>query len=489
MLIKKYPVICLLAVLLFGSCYKDLGNYDYKDINEVKFLGIEKEYTVLLGERFQLTPELVFTDEMSRDTSNYTFEWVGIRQDGVLAAEKREEIATTCNLDLVITLPAAPYRVYYLVTDKKTGVQWQTYFKLNVVSTIYEGWLLLNDVNGKARLDMISIKDSQPYPIIDVLATTGSKLQPAGKPRFVYTYAYQPGTYGIYIGTDESTYRIHPETFDWEPSYNITAEMLGSTPAGFHATNIASPSGSMAYFQADDNVYFYYRTFQIYYSFPINVMKGETQPFRASPFIAATNSPAAVLYDIDARKFVRHINSEASTTDFPAGSLFDYNTGKDLVYMTYSTFGNGEVFAILKDPADGKLYLARFTFPRTSSPVQVYYDEITATDIENAEQFAVSPDLGYILYNAGGKLYEYDMSVRSAKLMLDKGTNPISYIGFNKSVSRNKLIVASYDPATEASGAGGTLEFFTVPQVQGDLVLDTAYTGFGKIIGVDYRVR
>ena len=479
----------LLAGMLFSSCYKDLGNYDYNPINEVAIEGINESYTAMLGERFQITPDLKFTMDQSGDTSAYTYEWTGLRMDGALPAERKKDIAVTRNLDMIMTLPPAPYHVYYRVTDKKTGVTWQKEFNLTVVSSIYEGWLVMNDVNNKTRVDMISIIDSQPRIIIDVLKTVGSNLPEQGKPKYIYTYSYQPNTYGIYISTESGTNRIHPETFDWLSTYNIKYEMLENVPADFTTNSINSPTGAVAYMHAGNDVFYYYRVYQINYSLPINIIKGESQTFVASPFIAANSTPAAVLYDVTEKRFLRHINNESTVTAMPDGDLFDYNTGKDLVYMTYSNFGSGEVFSILKDPLDGKFYLARFTFPRTGSIVQTYYDEMTATDIEQGENFVVSPSLGYIFYNVGGKLYEYDMSLKSSKLMLDKGAESISLLSFNKSKERDKLIVCSYDPATADAGIGGTMELYTVPPVQGDLVLENKYEGFGKIVSVDYRIR
>jgi hypothetical protein len=487
---RKLPLFLLVfLVSALASCYKDLGNYDYKDINEIQFEGIQDSYTAVLGEPFKITPVLKFTQDPNSDTSQYTYEWIGLRLDNVLPAEQKKEIAKTRNLDIVMTLPPAPYRVWYRVTDKKTGVQWKTEFNLKVVTSIYEGWLVLNDVNNKARLDMVSFLNGQPKTIIDVLGTVGSKLPPQGKPKYVYTYNFQPNTYGIYISTESGTNRVNPETFDWDPTYNIKFEMLGNVRDNFITDLIVSPTVSTAYLHAGNDVYYYYRIFNINYSLPINMYKGETKPFKAAPFMAANSGPAAILYDEDNRRFVRHVNNESTVSAMPTGTLFDYNTGKDLVYMANSTFGSGEVFSILKDPADGKFYLARFTFPRTGSYVQTYYAEMTATEIAEAESFAVSPDMGYIFYNVSGKLYEYDMSAKRSKLMLDKGAEKISYISFNKSVDKNKLMVGTYNPATAAAGTGGVLASYTVPQVQGDLVLDKSYTGFGKIVSVDYRTR
>src|SRR5215203_6859526 len=240
----------LFLTIALASCYKDLGNYDYTPINEVHFEGIQEAYTATLGEPISITPVLKFSQDTGADTSAYTYEWIGLRLDNVLPGEQKKEIARTRNLDMVMTLPPAPYRVWYRVTDKKTGVQWQTEFNLTVVTSIFEGWLVLNDVGGKARLDMVSFINGQPKTVIDVLGTVGSKLPPQGAPKYVYTYNFQPNTYGIYLSTETGTSRIHPETFDWDPTYDIKYEMLGNVPENFSTNAIVSPTGNSAYLHA-----------------------------------------------------------------------------------------------------------------------------------------------------------------------------------------------------------------------------------------------
>ncbi|MGY0035191.1 hypothetical protein [Pedobacter sp. NJ-S-72] len=163
----------------------------------------------------------------------------------------------------------------------------------------------------------------------------------------------------------------------------------------------------------------------------------------------------------------------------------------DLLHMDWVKFNGGEVFAILKDPNSSKKYLARFN-SKTNS--QSYYAEITGTDFAQAEQYAVSPDMGYLFYTVGSKVYEYDMSLKTTSLMLDKGSSKISllkfqvYKSYRKYKDGNKLIVCSYDPAG-TEGANGKMEQFIVPPLNGGLQLFQSYTGMGKIQSINYRER
>lgn len=497
----KQALSILLLVLVF-SCKKDIGNYDYQEINTVDFGGIEKSYTALQGQRFQITPVLKFSKDDGSDDKRYSFEWRGINTGAQLPGDQEKKLATTRNLDITLQIPPGIYNIYYFVKDNQTGVFYRTKFILKVETTIYEGWMVLNDINGSARLDMVSKINNVFTPVFDVLGTTGSELILKGKPLNVYCYPYKPNVYGIYVSTDQTTTRIDPETFKWTNTMNLSYEMVANVPAGFHADffSAVKENSGTSYMYSGGNVYYYYYIYQINYSTPINLVKGETTPFKAAPFVASAMdynvfNASAVMFDTEKKRFLSHSNNQSNSSTFPASTLFDFNNvGMDLVHMEYSPYNGGDVFAVLKNPA-GKIYLARFN---VTSGVQTYFAEILGTDIALAQKFAVSPVYGYLFYSVEGKLYEYDTSLKTSKLMLDKGTEKISLLQFQKFASTykkpdyekkvNQLIVASFNPALP-SDKNGKMETFDIPSLNGDLIPVDKYTGFGKIISINYRER
>lgn len=487
--ILKTIAICCLMI----SCAEDLGNYDYSDINEIQFSGIEEEYLGLLGEPFEIIPTLNFTKDTGNDESRYTYEWIALRQGYVLPGDRRKDLATTKNLQLdALTIPPAEYEVKYRVTDSETGVQWTTSFELKVESTIYEGLLALSDVNGKARLDMLSYYNDTFNPIYDVLDYTGSSLSLEGAPVNVYCYDYDPQFYGIYVTTEDTgTTKIEPDTFDWQLDYYLSFEMLSSVPTDFKADFIERISGSESLMYKDGNVYYYLRIYQYRYGVPINILDGEAVTFKAAPFIGVGGiSGTNLLYDEDNKRFVRQPWASQKCSEMPAGTLFDYNTGKDLIYMARSDYNGGEVFAILKDPTDDKMYLARMSSPNFGSVNQSYYEEIPSTiaaDMAQADHFTVNPDFGYIFYNVGGKVYEYDFGIKQSKLMIDKGAEEVTLLKFQERSPFSKmLLVASYDQGS----ANGAIEFYEVPPVNGDLqLISPSFEGLGKVVSTSYRWR
>jgi hypothetical protein len=279
--------------------------------------------------------------------------------------------------------------------------------------------------------------------------------------------------------------------------------MLGDVPEDFAAqrltgqfTNLFNP-GYLMY--ANGNMYSYSVTAGYLFKYiPVNTYSVGGTPFRVSKY-SATNGSVVLMYDMDARQFVQQTSfSRATVTKVSDGYL--YPAGYDLVYMEKDY--NNRVLAILKDPATSRHYILRIrlntAFSENSGD---YFREITAPGIANAANFTMSPELGYLFYSIGGKVYEYDPSLNTSILMADKGTQEISYLGFQYFYNRllatanrnyqswaNWLVVGSYNPSG-TSGNNGSLELYSVPPVNGQIVKKNSWTGFGKIVSVSYRER
>lgn len=494
--IKIQFFLSLLLVLNY-SCTEDEGNYDYNEINEIAVTGIEETYTAYSGEYFKIAPNLNPTIDDGNNPDRYTYEWTALNLSKLLADPTAKTlIATTKDLDGILKLPSGKYTIYYFVKDKVTGVTWQQEpFTLNVVSSIYEGWLVVGNVDGKARLDMVSILPGIPEPriITDVLDASGSALKLAGTAVDVSCFgsATASSAYGVYVtATETGTARLDPDSFGWAQSQNFAYETLGGAfPTNFGIDFMETPgAGGENFVYSKGNIYYYYRAFNIKYGLPQNIMETETKTFYAAPFIASNSGSAAtpVFFNNDTRAFVRFSYSKGNCSAMPPLSptetVLDWNnTNSDLIYMTTSGFNGYENFAVLKNRSTGKYNLLRFS----KTLVQSYYKEIlNAPEFDKATRFAVSPDSGYLFYAVGGKVYEYDHGTQSAKLMINKGAEEITYIAFN-SLAKNadkKLIVGSY-------GTTGTLELYTVPPVNGDLILTNTYSGLSKIVDVAYRRR
>lgn len=492
--IFSFTHICTLAlgITCLASCYKDQGNYTYHAINEISFANFDTltGYNATFGDTLNISPTLVMTLDKNPSPTGFTYVWavlVGID------STRDSVISTAADLSVKITLAPGTYTLQYKVTDKSTGVQWQTRTSLLVSTQVYEGYFVLNDVNGQSRLDMLSYKNGAFNQYTDVLKMMGSTLPPQGQPYKIFCSKYGPGsdiTYGIFLLTASGTNLLNPETFGWDSLNNISYLMIGDVPAGFMAQNLTGEYTYGVYpflaMYAGGNIYTY--TTLSGFAFPdapVNVYPGNGTTFGVSPYIA-TNGTMTIMYDTTAKAFA-YMSSYSGSNASPVPVAWNFPTGESLLYMEGNYSNN--VNAILQDPATGNINLLRFV----PGSAENYYAQVTGTGIAQAEHYAVSPDMGYLFYNVGGKLYEYDLFLKTSFLMLDLGSSDITYLSFhyffNRAANTNYagwaklLTVGSYD------GANGTLTQYSVPTVNGQIVQANQWTGFGKIVSVSYRER
>ena len=489
--------ILMVFSFAFSACYKDKGNYEYTPVNELSFSNFDTEngYKTNFGELLTISPQIKGTLDPDGSKNGYTYEW-SIQIDG-----KDSVISTEKILNVRLEVPPGLYTLKLIVKDTASGVQYPVRTQLLLSTKVFEGYMVLNDVNGKSRLDMITYyrTDNVFEQHTDVLAEMNSALPVQGKPLQVYCmeteyFARTPQTYRIYMVTETGTYKIDPETFGYAALNDFKYEMTGQIPTSFMPQGMICilQNGYMplTFLAEGSNIYRREYGAPTFPYSPVNVYAGAGLPFKAFPQIAAITDKA-VIFNMDKRTFTSAPFSSRNVTDMAPASGFP--VGKDMVYMEGQASGNS--YAVLKDPGTANYYFMKF---QPSWPYVYYLDPMNATDIDKAEHFAVSPDLAYLFYSVGGKLYEYDNFLKTSFLMLDKGASKITHISFQRFFNRSVyakytewsklLILGSYNPAVN-EGSNGTLELYSVPAVNAALQLKNSWTGFGKITSVSYRER
>ncbi len=513
MINNKYISLAVVAVLLsmlFHACYKDLGNYDYSEINEVEIFEFEfvtgdmslnqdgdTLVTIPMGKNLVIQMNMTFTEDVALDEDNYEYEWITYRKGVVGVGEERTKVLSTAkDLNAVVELRPGEYYLYYRVRDLTTSVKWTKMIHILVTNPLGEGWMVLCDDNGASRLDMVNVLNSGAFNVYkDVLAITDSNIpeyymnaKAIGVRCFNY-YAF--GEKSLYLLTEGGTTQINPIDFTWQEYYDFSYEAMGQFPDGFYTDDLMEDDpyvGSFCgYMRSGTNYYQYVRSTNISYDYPINYVDGEQ--FEASPYIAQGGvGRLNVLYDNTNKQFVTHRLGHDNCMAIPLqdGYLFDYKTGMELIYMDKQSneMANGEVFAILKNPADEKFYLARF-LPSTGQ--QTGFDEIIAPGFNEAQHLAVSPEFPYIFYVVNDVLFEYDWVDQKVHQMVDYAAEGIevTMLDFFDNGPRTyatRLMVGSYKDDEQQ----GRLQITEVQPRNGKLILRRNYSGLGKIVSVDY---
>ena len=121
-MIMRRSVFIYLAVLCVSSCFGDLGNYDYVQINEavISDKGFEQTYDVRRkSDVLSIRPEIAFT--LDKDgKGRYEYEWVAVGQN--FYRGERFVIGTERNLNYPVGLQAEEYILYLKVKDLDTDM-------------------------------------------------------------------------------------------------------------------------------------------------------------------------------------------------------------------------------------------------------------------------------------------------------------------------------------------------------------------------------
>ena len=118
---KKLNIFYIL-LLVFGlpGCYDDLGNYDYREINEIEVDSIRSLYEVDVDDSLCINP--IIRGTQYSDTSRFTYEW----------EIANKIVDSTHNLNIVVNMSPGNKVCRYIVKDKETSVQRYYQFRLNV---------------------------------------------------------------------------------------------------------------------------------------------------------------------------------------------------------------------------------------------------------------------------------------------------------------------------------------------------------------------
>lgn len=140
---------CLL--LVFSSCYKDKGSYNYHDIGDPVLSNFDSVYTAIVGDSLIITPKVT----LPGGRTDYSLSWeiddpgnaTGYNYDGN-------------SLRIVFNLGAQRYKCQLTVSDNKLGMKYFFAFFILGQTQFTSGMLVLSDQAGTGKLSFITPKDS-----------------------------------------------------------------------------------------------------------------------------------------------------------------------------------------------------------------------------------------------------------------------------------------------------------------------------------------
>jgi hypothetical protein len=219
----KNLYICLVAFVLmvFYSCYKDEGNYDYMSEDQVGIIEIDTVgntdrfvfvRTYNPGDTIRMAPRVKYDypENLKYAWFTYPYPYQAVQVGNAMVFPKADTIARTLEVEWVVNYEPGWYNTAFLVTDTVRGVSAQmtfSYFRVNKPGA-RSGVYILSEYNGQSDIDFYTSQLCLIYGgdnlIPNYYSNTSRKGMLPGKPLFI---SYGKGHY--YVFTEEGGYRLN----------------------------------------------------------------------------------------------------------------------------------------------------------------------------------------------------------------------------------------------------------------------------------------
>ena len=412
---KRIYLMCLTFLVLFAhSCKEDLGNYDYKD-TPVVMIDTTNMGGPIAVQRYgtlRLAPKISIPSGHEAEYKWTLFD----RPTSSAILPKSTVVSTEASLNTSIGEPEGNYGLELLVTDRSTGIVSTVVFRVEVVSNLEYGMIVLYQTDKGGDVDFIKTPQ---------LSSTITKVEHL-KHLFSASYGqYLSGT-PRFIGNA----RVNFRPVNW-----IT--VAGSNYLGrFNANDFSFLRDQLDIFRRNNTVINpqAYRYISTNYQALINDGKLHVSTEITNEIDALFGGPAAgdyelapyltskvnfslyvVGYDQKKARFIRYFPSSHTMVDFTApgvGQPFDLrNIGKDMLFMGEGR--NSHTYSVFKDKVGDKRWLYQIDFSSKSDDGMLgvaAYDMTHLPDIAAAKFYQAAAFGEYIYYATDQKVYNYSYS-------------------------------------------------------------------------------
>lgn len=474
---KRFLLCSSIFIVLLTGCYKDKGNYDYSDINQLTLKSTADVFNVVLPDSLKID---LTVEQAKPDPAGLSFEWV--IYPSTSAPLTRRVLDTTQNLRAKLTEDPGTYVLIAYAKDRKTKIEFQKRFTVNVLSAFSEGWVIVEEKTGGCDLSMVT-----PVDIVyrnAYSANNNGQLLPSGTFRIPEIKTNRNIQSVYFISPSEAT----------QVNFSNFVRLLSFNDYFYSPPPVIKPQ---EYFMNGD------AEMMINDGKPYarNLINGSTNNklslpptgnYYMAPYEIYTVSSGYVLFDTLARAFSK-LNLNTITLIPFAGwdgtSALDMNNvGKRMIYAELNT-GN-QFNAIFKNLNNDSLFAFVFN-PTLAQPGINRYDGLNAPGLLTAKLFVMSRSLPHMYYASGNQIYKLDIPAKTATPVyaFPAGTEIRAMKMYRNQKNgadpaNNKLIAV----ATQESGEG-KLYYFPIAAT-GSFTANTyskVFTGFGKINEIAFK--
>lgn len=516
--------IYLAIALVFFSCSQDIGNYDYKNLNELTIEGVSDMEIIdvyAFEDSLNISPTITGTKN-EVDIKNLTYEWrlVALNANDKEEDDEKNIISREKDLRYFVTLSPQKYYGIYKITDKSTNNIYTKRFFVNVKTMLSLGWAILGEEeDGTPRLDWIHNKsETEDIILLDIWRDHKEEYKERlGRPISIeYSFVMGVGEDYRLINFEKGSYNVDDSTLLASESRNMRYRM-GRIPEQVYvrALSPAIQDPNMNIF-IDKHGDLYRKPFEpgSVYDTPCNSLGRGEPKFRVAPFYALygwrgwATSSGTIIYDQDNCRFMELKNGASyptvATFVNENKGIFESTANREMIFME-TRLGNRSL-AVLKDKNTQKYYVYVFSLSpygpgQNTNTLQISYNELKGADLDNVSCFAYDKLNDYLFYAAGENVYRFRIADKGEEVA---ATKVLNFPGENiVKLKYPKLQAWRANPAWEKQTENhlfvvsnkvgsysdcGVVRSFGVPMLEGNLIPKKEFKnqGFSKIVDMAF---
>lgn len=511
----KINYLCISFLFILTSCLEDIGNYNYKNINEIIIEGVtDKVLYDLIShqDHLKISPTLVGVIS-GEDLSNFSYEWKLVPIDAYELPEDKNAYIVSREKDIDYLVVESPGEYYGLfrVKDEVTGNVFSKRFFVQVRSLTTEGWAILCNDDGKTRFDWLFRQTEEKQFVLSNIWAQENYHSIMGNPiGLSFAYEYGTGLSLRLVATEKGTYNLDGIEQKAGEDRNVKylfGDMLDNIQIVATAPMIESRSRTVTMIISKEGDVYTRKPSAVgdVFGYRENKLLEEDSYFVAAPFIGLSEhkswdayGSSIALYDQVGCRFVEYTTSSqyAALIKWQSNDKFPSTSNLEMIDMQNV---NTRVFSILRDKETNETHFFGFKLGNSGVNTQEFYMKLDGDGINETTVFAYDPLWSHILYAHDKKIYKIKITNNT------EAQNPgsVAYSSQEDIVkmifpdysawtqypkwfieTKNKLHVAGNNPSTNK----GVIRIFGF--TNSVLIQEKEITeGLGKIVDIEYFER
>lgn len=503
------------ALALCHGCYRDLGNYDYVELDKVVIdtagTGTLASYAVYRYDTLRISPNVLYNDELvnpdNPQFANLDFTWSIFQATVGGTVYSRDTLSKSVHLEAPVTRPSGSWIVHLSVKNTDTGVE--TYFRtaVQVDETVSDGWLVLYETeDGNTDVGLIVddyVKNGAQKERVFTGLFAGTNGRPLkGRPTAVCHSAACIGSGEILIGSENELLAVDKISF--EPTFPFES-LFWEAPGKQAPTAIISNVFRKELVINDNHIHTSnFMTSGItrtnYFGEASFGSHGRLAPWAAQ---FAANCFDAVVYDQEAGRFLQLPYGDVTVAGFAEQDMslcaFDVNNvGMEMIASDYGR--NYTEFSLMKDASGYALLASDFmNTDQTSTGIGVgRYDLTGFPEIEKACTLVGTLNGEYVYYGGGSGLYIFKYNsgnpayrvwkAPDGEVVTCAGIMKMTHTQIYETLMPNPCQLVFIATYSENERTGKVYEYLIDP-ANGELVTSSerVRSGFGRITAMCYK--